>query len=364
VSGGLEVAAATTVGDLRLEVDLDATAPSTVAVLGPNGAGKTTLLRMLAGLHPVERGHVRLDGTTLDDAAGRVHVPTERRSVGFTFQDHLLFPHLSVVDNVAFGLRCRGVRRSEARAEAASWIRRVGLAGRELDRPSSLSGGEGQRIALARALALRPRLLLLDEPMAALDATTRATTRRDLREVLAAHEGVRIVVTHDPLEAMALADDLVVVERGRVVQRGPAAALAAEPRSAYVADLVGVNRIVGRGTGGSVVVDGLHDLTLTVPTDAPRGDVAVVFHPRVVSLHRTKPEGSARNIWPGRAVGIERLHDRARVRVGIGGGAPARGATLVVVAEVTDEAVRALDLERGGEVWASVKATELAVFAR
>ena len=189
-----------------------------VALLGPNGAGKTTLLRAIAGLIAADSCRVELDGHVLEDSASGRYVPTEQRSIGLVFQDYLLFPHLNVVDNVAFGLRARG--QSDARRRAMEWVDRVGLGSRGAAKPSELSGGERQRVALARALAPGPRLLLLDEPLAALDATTRVAVRRDLRSHLASFRGVRLLVTHDPLEAASLADRLVVMEDGKHVQTG------------------------------------------------------------------------------------------------------------------------------------------------
>ena len=347
---GLAATIDTLVGALGLQLSLDVAAGETVAVLGPNGAGKTTLLRVLAGLHPVGAGEVRLDGVVLDGD------PSER-SVGVVFQDHLLFPHLSVLENVAFGLRARGHRRDAARSEAARWLERVGLAGRGDDRPRALSGGEAQRVALARALAIEPRMLLLDEPLSALDATTRAATRRDLRQVLLAHDGVKVIVTHDPLEAMALADRLVVLEQGRVVQEGTASEISARPRSSYVADLVGVNLLAGTATAdGLDSTAGLALHAAVVPSVAG-GEAFAVVHPRAVSLHRSRPEGSARNVWAGEATHVELESGRARVQVRM-----EDGPTLV--AEVTPAAVADLRLLDGGRVWASVKATEVSVYAR
>ncbi|HEV2476356.1 MAG TPA: ATP-binding cassette domain-containing protein, partial [Candidatus Dormibacteraeota bacterium] len=230
----LEVEVRTRLGSFDLDMRLAAREDEVVALLGPNGAGKTTLLRAIAGLAPIDSGHIELDGQVLEDAATGRYVPTEDRSVGFVFQDYLLFPHLNVIDNVAFGLRSRGVDRAEARRRAAAWLERVGLKTRAQARPSELSGGERQRVALARALAPDPHLLLLDEPLAALDATTRAEVRRDLKEHLSSFNGVRVLVTHDPLEAAILADRLVVMEAGRHVQTGTPVEVTEHPRSKYV----------------------------------------------------------------------------------------------------------------------------------
>lgn len=337
-----------------LELDLELTAPpgELVVVVGPNGAGKTTLLRALAGLQPLDAGHVTLDGVALDDADAGVLVPPERRPVGIVYQDGLLFPHLSALENVAFGLRSRGVGRGEARRQAAGWLRRVGLAGREHTRPGELSGGQAQRVALARALAPQPRLLLLDEPLAALDATTRAEVRRDLRRHLDSYDGVRILVTHDPLEALALATTIVVIEDGRVVQSGPPDEVRGRPRSRYVADLVGVNLLEGTVRGHDVVLRSGARLTVA---DVPSpGDVLAVLHPRAVALHRgERPAGSPRNVWEGTVGALDFEGDRVRVRL---------DGPVPLVAEVTPAAVHDLGVEEGSTLWASVKATEIAVY--
>jgi molybdate transport system ATP-binding protein len=219
-----------------------------------------------------------------------------------------------------------------------------------------LSGGEAQRVALARALATSPRLLLLDEPLSALDATTRAAVRRDLHDYLSSHEGVRVLVTHDPLEAMALADRLVILEEGRIVQEGTGAEITAHPRSAYAAALVGVNLLEGSVDAGEVRIDRTIRLRVAGPVGGTDAVFAVV-HPRSVSLHRARPEGSARNVWAGEAESVDAEGDRVRVRVRL-------SAAVVLVAEVTPSASIELRLAEGGPVWASVKASEVSVYPR
>ena len=339
-----------TLGALALDMNLTIGEGEVVALLGPNGAGKTTLLRAIAGLVPIASGRVQLDGQVLEDAATGDYVPTEQRPIGVVFQDYLLFPHLSVLDNVAFGLRSRGTRPKEAAEKAAAWLDRVGLSSYARAKPNALSGGQRQRVALARALAPDPRLLLLDEPLAALDMTTRAEVRRDLKHHLASFPGLRLVVTHDPLEAAALADRLVVMENGRLVQTGSPAEVTEHPRSQYVADLVGVNLLRGQADQGSVRLPGG---TVIAAAGAESGEVFAVIHPRAVALHRQRPEGSPRNVWRGRITGIELMGGRVRVRV---------DGEVPVVAEVTPAALRELGLEEGGEVWLSFKATEVGVY--
>ena len=232
-------------GALDLDVAFMAADGETVAVLGPNGAGKSTLLRALAGLVPLTRGRIALDDEVVDEPSTSTYVVPERRSVGVVFQDYLLFPHLSVLENVAFGVRSRGVPRAEARRRAGEWLARVGLEDRAGAKPRTLSGGQQQRVALARAMVTEPRLLLLDEPLAALDVGTRTELRRDLRAHLASFAGARVLVTHDLLDAVALADRLVVLEEGRIAQSGTVREVSDTPRSRYVADLVGVNLLRG-----------------------------------------------------------------------------------------------------------------------
>ena len=338
------------IGTFELDVDLKVEPGEVVAVLGPNGAGKTSLLRGLAGLLPLDAGRVALDGVVLEEPAAGVFVPSERRPIAMVFQDYLLFPHLTVLENVAFGLRSRGTSRSEAAASAHRWLERVGLQTEAQRKPVSLSGGQAQRVAVARALATSPALLLLDEPMAALDASTRVDLRRDLRRHLESFRGVRLLVTHDPVEALAMADRLVILEQGRVLQSGSPADVTQHPRSRYVADLVGVNLFRGRAShdvitlaeGGSFTAAG-----------AGEGDVFAVVHPRTVALYRTRPDGTPRNVWEGRAVDLDLQGDRVRVQLA---GAPR------IVAEVTPAAVRELGLDRGDTVWIAVKATEIVVY--
>jgi molybdate transport system ATP-binding protein len=346
----LEARVELTLGQLQLDVDLTVATGELVVLLGPNGAGKTTLLRALAGLVPLDRGRVVLDGKVLEDAAAGEWMPTEQRPIGFVFQDYLLFPHLSALENVAFGLRARGLGRAEARRRARAWLDRVGLAAHAGARPRALSGGQAQRVALARAMVADPRLLLLDEPLAALDAATRSEVRRDLRRHLASFDGIRLLVTHDPLEAVALADRLVVLEGGRVTQTGSPAEVSAQPRSRYVAELVGVNLYRGRADGRNVR---LADGGTVVAADIHHGEVFAAVHPHAVALHRRVPEGTPRNVWAGTADSLEVIGDRVRVRV---------AGTVPIVAEVTPAAASELGLADGGPVWASVKATEVTVY--
>ncbi len=305
------------------------------------GAGKTTALRALAGLAPLTGGRLRLDGTDL------ARTPPESRPVGVVFQDYLLFPHLTALDNVAFGPRCRGAGKGEARTRAAAWLERMGLAGHAGAKPRRLSGGQAQRVALARALATEPRLLLLDEPLAALDARTRLEVRARLRRHLADFEAVAILVTHDPLDAMVLADRLVVVEHGRVVQEGAPADIARHPRTEYIAQLVGLNLYRGRADGHTVRLDAGPEVSTTEDLSGP---AFVAFPPGAVTLYRDRPTGSsARNLWRCEVAGLESHGDQIRVEL---------TGELPLAADLTAVAVAELGLHPGAPVWAAVKATQ------
>jgi molybdate transport system ATP-binding protein len=333
-------------GTFRLDLKLHIVGGEVVALLGPNGAGKTTALRALAGLEALTAGHVTLAGQDLDRPDRRLWTPTERRPIGVVFQDYLLFPHLTALDNVAFGPRRHGVDRRRAREQAAAWLARVGLAEHAGSKPRQLSGGQAQRVALARALAVHPALLLLDEPLAALDARTRLDTRAELHRHLAEHPGATLLVTHDPLDALVLADRLVIVEDGQVVQEGDAATITAQPRTDYVARLVGLNLYRGRADGHTVLVDDGFSLTVADRLD---GDAFVAFPPSAVALHPHKPDGSPRNTWPATIAGIQRHGDNLRVQL---------AGPIIVAADITPAAAAHLHLAPGQPIWAAVKAAE------
>ncbi|MET9249339.1 ABC transporter ATP-binding protein [Nonomuraea sp. NPDC003709] len=322
-----------------LDLAFEVAAGEVVALLGPNGAGKTTALRALAGLVALSGGEIVLDGRDLHPLAA------EQRPIGMVFQDYLLFPHLTALDNVAFGPRCQGVPKAEARRTAAVLLERVGLADRAAAKPRQLSGGQAQRVALARALAVRPSLLLLDEPLAALDAHTRLEIRSHLRRHLADFDGATVLVTHDPLDAMVLADRLIVIENGAVVQQGTPAVVARHPRTDYVARLVGLNLYRGLADGARVKVGEL----LLHTSERLDGPAFVAFPPAAVALYRTRPDGSPRNLWEARIEGIERHGDNVRVHL---------AGPITAFADITPAALADLDLTPGQQIWASVKAGE------
>lgn len=338
-------------GSLSLDVDLQVGANETVALVGPNGAGKTTLLHAIAGLLHVDHGRIEFGGEVVDGGPSGAFVPPERRGVGCLFQEHRLFPHLTALDNVAFGLRARGVGRAAARVTALEWLRRVGVAEHAASLPRALSGGQAQRVALARALAPSPLLLLLDEPLAAVDVSARTALRRDLREHLGAFAGPRVVVTHDVIDAFVLADRIVVMEAGRIVQVGTAADIGSRPKSRFVADLVGLNCF--RGIVQDSVLELANGARVVVVSDQGGPAVATV-HPRSIALFPQQPSGSPRNTWRAPVLAIEPA--QGSVRVCLGGDVP-------VVAEVTPAAVSGLHLRPGVEVWVAIKATEIQVVA-
>jgi molybdate transport system ATP-binding protein len=322
-------------------------------LLGPNGAGKTTALRAIAGLLPLGGGRIALDSAVWDEPPKTFRTP-DHRPIGVVFQDYLLFDHLSCLENVAFGLRARGVEKHTARAEATRWLKTVGLSSYARARPRSLSGGQAQRVALARALATDPELLLLDEPLAALDASTTLHVRAELGQHLQAFPGRTLLVTHDPLDAMVLADRLIIIENGRIVQEGTPTDIARRPRTDYVAQLVGLNLYRGTATDTTVALTVGGRMTLAEPTT---GLVHVAFPPTAISLYPEPPTGSPRNTWPAVVTGIEQHAHTVRVRLDASPTGPA-----VLLADITPAAVADLHLSPGQHLHASLKATEITTY--
>ena len=329
-------------------IDLAARSGEVVGLIGANGAGKSTTLRALAGLLPVDDGTISVDGVVLSSRA--VHVPAHERSIGFVFQDHLLFPHLSALDNVAFGPRSSGAPRSEARAHALAWLERLEIADLAHRRPRELSGGQAQRVAIARALSAEPRMLLLDEPTAALDAASAMGLRTHLRHHLLDFAGVCIVVTHTALDAMVMTDRLVVLDQGVIAQTGTPAEVAAQPRTHHVAALVGLNLVRGAATNGAIDIGSGATLMAAEPLT---GQAFAAFSPSAVSLFGGQPSGSPRNVWAGTITSIAPHGDAVRVQI---------DAAVPLLADVTPAAVATLDLRPGRSIWASVKATEVTIY--
>jgi molybdate transport system ATP-binding protein len=348
-------------GSFQLAADLHASSGEVLGVLGPNGAGKTTLLRALSGLDALSSGSIRLGALTFDDAATDTFMPAERRPVGLVFQNYRLFPHLDVRDNVAYSPRAQGAGRREARAAADTWLQRLDLTALAARRPHEISGGQAQRVALARALASEPRLLLLDEPLSALDAKTRLDVRAALRSHLADFTGPVLIITHDPLEAMIMADRLLVIENGRIVQQGTPAQVARQPATQYVARLVGLNlytgtldpatRHVDLDDGGTFTVT-LGDDDPVIPTEPGQSTyrALVGLRPSAITIHTTRPvHASPRNVWRGTVTALEQLADRVRVQV---------DASPAALVDISAEAVADLGIRPGIGVWLSAKATE------
>ncbi|CAM3554999.1 sulfate/molybdate ABC transporter ATP-binding protein [Nocardioides zeicaulis] len=306
----------------RVEAAFTAAPGEVLAVIGPNGAGKSTLLHALAGLVDVE-GTALLAGTDL------LGLPVRERRVGLVFQGQLLFPHLSALDNVAFGLRSRGTPRAAAESVARAWLDRFGVGDLAARRPRELSGGQAQRVAIARALATDPDVLLLDEPFTGLDVSVQMALRIELGRHLRDFAGIALLVTHDAIDALTLADRVLVLDGGRVAQSGAPAEVAAEPRTPHVARLVGLN-----------LVDD--------------GDQLIAFTPDAVVVSLAEPEGSSRLRWRGQVATVAPHGDAVRLLV---------HATPDLLADVTPAAATELGLAPGREVWLSAKATAVSRYA-
>ncbi len=332
-----------------LDVHLAADPGDVVAVIGPNGAGKSTLLAALAGVLPLSEGWVRCGGATWE-GADRQRTRTQQREVGMVFQQQLLFPHLDALANVAFGPRSRGVPRKQAAVLARTWLDRFGVGDLAHRRPREMSGGQAQRVAIARALATAPRLLLLDEPLASLDVGVAMALRVELARHLQEYDGVAVLVTHDALDAMTLANRVLVLDRGLVAQQGTPAEVAQRPQTDHVARLVGLNVLRGTSTGTDVR---LADGAALVSTTTAHGPVNACFSPAAVTLTVEEPTGSARNRWPGTVTSVAPHGSAVRVHL---------DAVSGLIADVTPASAAQLGLSPGRRVWATVKATEIAVY--
>lgn len=344
-----------------LDVEVAAAPGEVLAVLGPNGAGKSTLLAVLSGLLRPDEGVVRVGGTAVTDTAAGTHVPPHRRGVGLLAQQALLFPHLTALENVAFGPRTQGVPRPAAHEHARALLDAVDAGALADRRPARMSGGQQQRVALARALAARPGLLLLDEPLAALDVDATPAMRSLLRRVIRDAEQTAVLVTHSALDALVLADRVVVLTGGRVVEQGPAREVLARPRSPFTARIAGLDLVPGTAEeGGLRTADGL--LVTGRAEGVESGEPAVaVFPPSAVAVFRTRPDGSPRNVLPVRLAAMEPRGDVVRLRAAAREGGPAWIDGLA--ADVTPAAVADLGVEPGDELWFAVKSAETTVYA-
>jgi molybdate transport system ATP-binding protein len=358
---GLDCDVAARAGALDLDAALCAEPARPLALIGANGAGKTTLLRCLAGLHRPDRGRIALDGDTWFDTTTRVDRPPHRRDVGVVPQHGVLFPHLDVEANVAYGLNASRTGRERVRSRVGDALDRFGLTPLARRRPESLSGGERQRVALARATVLNPALLLLDEPLSALDAASRTAVRTSLRDLLRGRDACTVLVTHDARDALELAADAVVLEHGRVVQQGTPAELAQRPRSAPVAALMGQNWLPGRAASrdGAVWTVEAGDLRVAAVADDAEpptlgAPAYVLVDPRDVTLHRGHPEGSAQNVLHAAVAGVVDIGGPLRVTL---------DSRPPLLAEITRRAADALQVTPGAPIWASFKATAARVFS-
>ncbi len=345
--GSLRVEAEVELGTFGLDLALDVEPGHCLAVAGPSGAGKSTLLRIAAGLLRPRTGRVSCGDTVWLDTARGVDVAPERRGCGYVFQDYALFEHLRVWQNVGYALP-----RRERRARAAPLLERFGLTALAEQRPATLSGGERQRVALARALARRPSVLLLDEPLSALDARTRAGATRELAALLREAEVPCLLVTHDFTEAAMLGDEVAVVDAGRLVQRGTPAALSAAPGSAFVADFTGavVLRGVARPRAQGLTIVDLDGGGQVTSTDAAEGAVAASVYPWDIAIEPAGAghTGSARNRLLAEVASVTAVG--GRVRLGLLAGQP-------LAAEVSEAAALELGLTPGTRVAATWKAT-------
>jgi molybdate transport system ATP-binding protein len=345
-------------GGFELAAELTVRRGETTVLVGESGAGKSTVLRLVAGLEHPDEGRIALDDQVYADPAAGVVVPAWRRSVGVVFQDYALFPHLSVAENVRFGLRASGIPKAESRRRVGAILDRLAvadLAGRAI---AGLSGGQQQRVALARALVLDPDVLLLDEPLSALDLRTRRSIRGELRQLLRRLPCVTLYVTHNPVEAMFFGERIVVLERGRVTQSGTRDDLLRHPRSPYVAELVGTNLLYGTaGRSGGTAEVRTAEGVLLVTGGGAEGEVFATVSPREITIYRERPDASVQNLFTGPILEVVSEPPAGeRVRIAL-------GTTPPLVAEVTRDAVAALDLREGMVVHAGFKATGVRTYA-
>lgn len=345
-------------GDFVLDAALQVRRGEILAILGPNGSGKSTLLGALAGLIPLESGTVAVAGRTISDTDRGTAVPPEHRGVGLLGQEPLLFPHLSAIENVAFGRQSQGMRRPDARAEADGWLAAVGLDGFENRKSSQLSGGQQQRVAIARALAAQPQVLLLDEPLAAVDVPTASLLRQLLRERLAATGTAAVFVTHDVLDAMVVADRVAIMQEGRIVEAGPTQRVLGVPRTRFVAALVGVNLVTGMldRDRSLQMADGRRFSGRILGDDPPPGaSVSAVFRPAALRVTVGSGLGSEPNSWDARVAALEPSTGGIRIRLA---GDPA------IVAEVSPVDVAEHALIVGSMVRVSVAEADVVLRAR
>jgi len=340
-------------GAISVSCRFDVSPGSAVALVGASGAGKTTVLRSIAGLIHPQRGRVACERETWFDAQQHIWVPPQQRDCGFVFAEYALFAHMSVIENVAFGLRASGYPGKSAREKSLEALELVDVAALAQRSASSLSSGEAQRVAIARALALEPQVLLLDEPLSAIDVERRPPVREVLRQQIARAAMAAVLVTHEPIEAMLFSEMLVVMEAGAVVQRGSSAELRARPLTSYVAAFAGVNLYRGLA---HPLANGVSEVEVAsarlVIVGQVSGPVALVIDPDAVVLSPARPESSARNALHGGVASV--VPDGAAVRVSV-------ASTPPIVARITKQSADELGITPGASVYATFKASEVRV---
>jgi molybdate transport system ATP-binding protein len=375
----LHVDLETHLNTFHLALNFSAETGQTTVLLGESGSGKTTVLRLLAGLLHPQRGHISLGDTLYFDSEMHVALPPQERPFGYVFQDYVLFPHLSIFENIAFGLRAQRLPRQLMHQRVGEVLEQVHLSGFEQRRPAQLSGGQQQRVAIARALALQPQLLLLDEPLSALDVQTRREVRQELQHILADVGITTVLVTHHYLEALVFGQQILVLDAGKVIQQGDQHDLLTYPRSSYVAELIGMNFFRGHivrketnalyaiqlqnGAQAIEIVAALKEHTPSEKVPTSGEDVYVIVDPRSITLHQTAPESSARNVFRGAIVQVLRLgtspispNEHIRVSILLDEGMPS------LTAEITEASAQRMELRAGETVYASFKATEASVY--
>ncbi len=373
----LNVSLATQLNTFQLSVSFSAEMGTTTVLLGESGAGKSTVLRLLAGLLQPQRGHIALANVIYFDSEQHIAVPPQERPFGYVFQDYALFPHLSVFENVAFGLRAQYLSRNTIRQRVGEALEQVHLLGFDTRKPTQLSGGQQQRVAIARALALQPQLLLLDEPLAALDVQTRREVRQELRHILTDVGVTTVMVTHQYLEALLFGQHILVLDSGNVIQQGGQRDLLEHPRSSYVAELVGINFFQGtilriesnalcviqlqHGAQSMEVMAMLKDTLSTGEHIVPGEGAYVVVDPHSITLYQQPPDSSARNVFQGEIVQVldggngDGSDGTVRVSIMLNHAPPT---VPPLTAEITATSAQRMDLSEGKHIYATFKATE------
>jgi molybdenum ABC transporter ATP-binding protein len=343
--------------EFELEIAFDVSPAETLVIIGPSGCGKTTTLNIIAGLLEPDDGHVSLKGQPLWDAKARVDVPTEQRRVGYVFQDFALFPHMTVADNVAYGLRARKAPKASVAGKVEEALGLLGIQHLRQRKPGQLSGGERQRTALARAIACDAEILLLDEPLGSLDAQTRNQVRGELQRLLRLVHRIVIMVTHDYIDALTFGDRICVLDRGKVLQTGSRLELLRHPKSRFVAELTGVNFFEGMISG--TTDEGLTEIQVNgaqlyaVANGGQPGETLVTFFPSDVAISREAPASSAVNVVRSNIKEIVHLGDRVRLSL---------NGALAMCAEITAGSLERMELKVGDEVYASLKATAIKTY--